>query len=110
MVKVLDFGIAKLASDMFDDEDASSVDVARHTVGTPRYMAPEQYEGLDLTPATDVYSLGMILYEMLTGMAPFTGSSPVEIAIKHANDAPRAPRDDCGGNSRRRGTRRVARA
>jgi len=93
IVKVLDFGIAKLAADILDDEDASAVTLPGTPIGTPRYMAPEQYEGRrDLTPAADVYSLGVILYEMLTGMAPFTGVSPVEIAIKHANDAPVSPR------------------
>jgi eukaryotic-like serine/threonine-protein kinase len=92
VVKVLDFGIAKLASDILDDEDACAVTLPGTPIGTPRYMAPEQYEGLDLTPAADVYSLGVILYEMLTGMAPFTGVTPVEIAIKHANDTPLPPR------------------
>jgi serine/threonine-protein kinase len=92
IVKVLDFGIAKLADDIFDDEDASATTLPGTPIGTPRYMAPEQYEGLDLTPAADVYSLGVMLYEMLTGMAPFTGVTPVEIAIKHANHAPLPPR------------------
>lgn len=93
IVKVLDFGIVKLAADILDDEDASAVTLPGTPIGTPRYMAPEQYKGGDLTPAADVYSLGVILYEMLTGMAPFTGVSPVEIAIKHANDPPLRPRE-----------------
>lgn len=93
MVKVLDFGIAKLASDTFDDEDAAASTLPGTPLGTPRYMSPEQHQGRDLTPATDVYGLGIILYEMLTGMAPFTGTSVVEIAMKHANDPPRAPRE-----------------
>jgi serine/threonine-protein kinase len=93
IVKVLDFGIAKLAADILDEEDASAVTLPGTPIGTPRYMAPEQYEGSDLTPAADVYSLGVILYEMLTGMAPFTGISPVEIALKHANDTPLRPRE-----------------
>jgi serine/threonine-protein kinase len=93
VVKVLDFGIAKLAADVLDDEDAGAVTLPGVPIGTPRYMAPEQYEGVELTPAADVYSLGVILYELLTGMAPFTGISPVEIALKHANDLPRSPRE-----------------
>ena len=93
VVKVLDFGIAKLAAGTFDDEDASAVTLPGTPVGTPRYMAPEQYEGRELTPAADVYSLGVILYEMLTGMAPFTGATLVEIAQKHASELPRSPRE-----------------
>ncbi|HEY2963973.1 MAG TPA: serine/threonine-protein kinase [Pyrinomonadaceae bacterium] len=93
VVKVLDFGIAKLAADTFDDEDASEVTLPGIPLGTPRYMPPEQYEGRDLMPAADVYSLGVILYEMLTGMAPFTGATLVEIAQKHANDLPHSPRE-----------------
>lgn len=93
-VKVLDFGVAKLASQTLDDEDpAITLRGARALIGTPRYMAPEQYNGNGLTPAADVYSLGVILYEMLTGMAPFTGSTPLEIAAKHVSDPPHAPRE-----------------
>ncbi|HET9478541.1 MAG TPA: serine/threonine-protein kinase [Pyrinomonadaceae bacterium] len=92
VVKVLDFGIAKLAADVLEGEGASAVTLPGSPVGTPRYMSPEQYEGRELTPAADVYSLGVILYEMLTGVAPFTGVSPVEIALKHANNAPLPPR------------------
>jgi serine/threonine protein kinase len=85
VVKVLDFGIAKFTA----DEDEESVVRANSVIGTPRYMSPEQYNGFELTPATDVYSLGVILYEMLAGMAPFTGSTPAEIAQKHAADVER---------------------
>ena len=88
IVKVLDFGIAKFTS----DEDESLVQ-ANSVIGTPRYMSPEQYNGYELTPATDVYSLGVILYEMLTGMAPFTGTTPAEIAQKHATASPHSPRE-----------------
>jgi eukaryotic-like serine/threonine-protein kinase len=93
MVKVLDFGVAKLAAGTEDDEGAITLRQAGALIGTPRYMAPEQYNGNELTPAADVYSLGVILYEMLTGMAPFTGSTPVEIAAKHVSDAPQSPRN-----------------
>src|ERR1041385_2991993 len=91
VVKVLDFGIATFFAD--DDEDAPVLAHTNTVIGTPRYMSPEQHNGNELTPASDVYSLGVILYEMLAGMAPFTGSTPVEIAQKHANDPPHAPRE-----------------
>lgn len=93
VVKVLDFGIAKLATDKLDDdEDVATLAQRSSIIGTPRYMAPEQSNGFELTPAADVYSLGVILYEMLTGMAPFTGSTRAEIAQKHTNDQPHPPR------------------
>jgi len=91
VVKVLDFGIAMYAPD--DDEEATALAQTTSIIGTPRYMSPEQYNGPELTPAADVYSLGIIFYEMLTGMVPFSGSTPAEIAEKHANNPPHLPRE-----------------
>src|SRR4029077_14438616 len=58
-----------------------------------RYMSPEQCDGLELTPAADVYSLGCILYEMLTGTVPFSGATPLAIAVRQTSEIPRSPRD-----------------
>jgi serine/threonine protein kinase len=95
VVKVLDFGIAKLAADAIDDEgeDQKTLTQVGVMIGTPRYMSPEQCDGAKLTPASDVYSLGIILYEMLTGTTPFTGSTPLAVAMKHSSEHPRAPRE-----------------
>ena len=92
VVKVLDFCIATFTPDD-DDDDMTTLNQTNSVIGTPRYMSPEQYNGQDLTPAADVYSLGVILYEMLSGMVPFSGSTPAEIAQKHANDSPHSPRE-----------------
>jgi serine/threonine-protein kinase len=91
VVKVFDFGIAKFFAG--NDDDANELAQTNSVIGTPRYMSPEQHSGNELTPATDVYSLGVILYEMLTGMVPFSGSTPAEIAQKHVNDTPHSPRE-----------------
>ena len=93
LVKVLDFGIAKLAADSLDDDDHKTLTQVGAMIGTPRYMSPEQCDGADLTPAADVYSLGVILYELLTGTVPFSGSTPLSIAMKHTSEAPRSLRD-----------------
>lgn len=98
VVKVLDFGIAKLAAESLeDDEESKTLTLVGAMIGTPRYMSPEQCDGAELTPAADVYSLGVILYEMLTGTVPFSGSSPLAIAMKHANEPPRRPSEFASG-------------
>jgi serine/threonine-protein kinase len=93
VVKVLDFGIAKLAADSLDEDDRMTLTQFGAMIGTPRYMSPEQCDGAELTPAADVYSLGVILYEMLTGAVPFSGSTPLAIAMKHTSELPRSPRE-----------------
>ena len=80
-VKVGDFGIARLAE---GTSQAPSATVA----GTPRYMSPEQARGRPMTAATDVYSAGVVLYEMLAGEPPFARGSPVELGLRHLQDDP----------------------
>ena len=93
VVKVLDFGIAKLAAESLEEDEPMTLTQFGAMIGTPRYMSPEQCDGAELTPAADVYSLGVILYEMLTGTVPFSGSTPLAIAMKHTSEAPRGPRE-----------------
>ncbi|MFI0774649.1 protein kinase [Streptomyces sp. NPDC021212] len=83
-VKVLDFGMGRLA----DDPDGTRLTSTDATVGTARYMAPEQFEASQVMPSADLYALGCVLYEMLTGVPPFVGQSAYELARKHVNDAP----------------------
>ncbi len=80
-VKVGDFGVARLA------ESTTEIPAAA-VAGTPKYMAPEQALGRRATPAVDIYSAGVVLYEMLAGRPPFDGSSAVEYAMRHAYDRP----------------------
>ncbi len=93
VVKVLDFGIAKLAAESLEEDDIKALTQVGAMIGTPRYMSPEQCDGAELTPAADVYSLGVILYEMLSGAVPFSGSTPLAIAMKHTTELPRSPRE-----------------
>lgn len=83
---VTDFGLARQVHD-----DASLSQTAM--VGTVSYMAPEQIRGEELTPATDIYALGVVMYEMMTGELPFRGDSNVTIALKHLNEEPKPPRE-----------------
>ncbi len=82
-LKVTDFGIAR--------HGASQMTEAGSIMGTAQYLSPEQARGAPVTAASDLYSAGVVLYEMLTGKVPFTGDSAIEIAMKHVNDAPAPP-------------------
>ena len=82
--KVADFGIARAAS-------AATISQTDRVLGTVRYMSPEQAMGKPATPASDLYSVGVVLYEMLTGKVPFEAESPTAISMKHVNEPPRPP-------------------
>jgi eukaryotic-like serine/threonine-protein kinase len=85
-VKVTDFGIARAAS-------SSSMTRTGHILGTAHYISPEQAMGEPVGPASDLYSLGVVLYEMLTGELPFDADTPIGIAMKHVNGHLRPPQD-----------------
>ena len=82
--KVADFGIARLQA-------ATAQTQAGEVFGTPDYMAPERASGREAGAAADVYSVGVVLYEMLTGRLPFTGESAIEVALKHLQEPPPPP-------------------
>jgi serine/threonine protein kinase/tetratricopeptide (TPR) repeat protein len=81
-LKLLDFGLAKAA--------ATGASVAERRLGTPGYMSPEQADGRETGPPTDLWALGVVLYEMLTGERPFSGDRPFEVleAIRHEDPVP----------------------
>ena len=91
-VKILDFGIAKL-KDSDAPNNAPKLTQAGIVYGTPEYLSPEQAQALELDQRTDIYSLGVILYEMMTGRVPFQGDSPVKILTKHVFEEPPRPND-----------------
>jgi beta-lactam-binding protein with PASTA domain/tRNA A-37 threonylcarbamoyl transferase component Bud32 len=82
-LKVTDFGIARAG--------ASQMTEAGSIMGTAQYLSPEQARGAPVTASSDLYSAGIVLYEMLTGKVPFSGDSAIEIAMKHLNDPPKPP-------------------
>ncbi len=84
-VKVMDFGIARAIA------DSSSVTQTSAVIGTAQYLSPEQARGDPVDARSDVYSLGCVLYEMLTGEPPFTGDSPVSVAYQHVREDPIPP-------------------
>ncbi|WP_198154737.1 serine/threonine-protein kinase, partial [Plesiocystis pacifica] len=93
-VKILDFGVAKVAGEErgFETQQGS-------VLGTPYYVAPERILGEQLRPAADLYSVGVMLYELLTGDVPFTGESFVEILAQHVHKAVLDPRQAAPGRA-----------
>jgi serine/threonine protein kinase len=85
VVKILDFGIAKLYAGSVDDPATTRAGL---TVGTPAYLSPEQAVGGAITPASDLYSTSVVLYEMLTGRAPFTDDEPLAMLTAHVSKDP----------------------
>jgi serine/threonine protein kinase len=86
-IKLADFGIASVYTDMNVDR----LTTAGMTLGSVLYFAPEQAQGEIVSPAADVYALGIVLYEMLTGHTPFDGNTPVVVAMQHLKDQPDPP-------------------
>ncbi|MDO8964850.1 MAG: Stk1 family PASTA domain-containing Ser/Thr kinase, partial [Coriobacteriia bacterium] len=83
-IKVMDFGIARAVDTMMTQTGS--------VLGTAQYVSPEQAQGRELTPGSDLYSLGVVLYEMTTGRLPFDGDTPVSVALKHVNEDAIPPR------------------
>ena len=101
-VKVMDFGIARALSD-----SGNSVTQTAAVIGTAQYLSPEQARGDTVDARSDVYSLGCVLYEMLTGEPPFVGDSPVAVAYQHVREDPVPPSRRLRGHLRRPGRRRA---
>jgi serine/threonine protein kinase/Tfp pilus assembly protein PilF len=85
-VRIMDFGIARSL-------EAKGITGAGVMIGTPEYMSPEQVEGKEIDPRSDIYSLGVILYEMATGRVPFEGDTPFTVGIKHKSETPQNPKE-----------------
>jgi serine/threonine protein kinase/Flp pilus assembly protein TadD len=84
--KIMDFGIARSLA-------AKGITGAGVMIGTPEYMSPEQVEGKEIDERSDIYSLGVILFEMVTGRVPFEGDTPFTIGVKHKSEPPKDPRE-----------------
>jgi len=84
--RIMDFGIARSLK-------AKGITGAGVMIGTPEYMSPEQVEGKEVDQRSDIYSLGVILYEMVTGRVPFEGDTPFTVGVKHKSEIPKNPKD-----------------
>ncbi|NOR14973.1 MAG: protein kinase, partial [Candidatus Aminicenantes bacterium] len=84
--RIMDFGIARFV-------DSDKLTGSGVMIGTPEYMSPEQAEIKEVDKRTDIYSLGVVMYEMVTGQVPFEGETPLSIVMKHKSVAPRNVRD-----------------
>src|SRR5438445_351836 len=98
-IKVTDFGIARAGT-------SEALTQTGAVMGTAAYFSPEQAQGLPVDGRSDVYSLGVVLYEMVTGAPPFTGESPVAVAYKHVREDPEPPGTRCRDHRRRADRRR----
>ena len=85
-IKVTDFGLARVINDTPVSDSTGAV-----LLGTMAYLSPEQVQQLAVDQRSDVYSCGILLYEMVTGLVPFTGSSPLDVAYQHVNSSVSAP-------------------
>ena len=85
-VKVADFGIARVAS-------GGHSTLTQEALGSVHYISPEQARGSHIDSRSDLYSAGVVLYEMITGRLPFEGDTPVSVAIQHINSIPLSPRE-----------------
>ncbi len=89
LIKVVDFGIARLTGSQDEADDDSDGSIC----GTPEYMSPEVIRGEDPTLASDIYAVGIILYELLVGFTPFSGSPTLEVLQRHLREEPTPPSD-----------------
>jgi tetratricopeptide (TPR) repeat protein len=85
-VRIMDFGIARSL-------EAKGITGSGVMIGTPEYMSPEQVEGKEIDQRSDIYSLGVILYEMVTGRVPFEGDTPFTVGVKQKSETPQNPKD-----------------